>query len=146
MRGGSGHDPRSRGQLGACARNRSIRRVNRPLLITACDEVLLHFVTPFHGWAGEAHDIDFELERHDFFNSLRYRACGSPVEREKGWAIFNQFFTDEMHRQPLVPDAAETLTAIAAHADVVVRSEEHTSELQSLMRISYAVFCLKTKK
>src|SRR3546814_13529633 len=30
-----------------------------------------------------------------------------------------------------------------AHAD---RSEEHTSELQSLMRISYAVFCLKKKK
>src|SRR3546814_9557617 len=29
---------------------------------------------------------------------------------------------------------------------VVVRSEEHTSELQSLMRISYAVFCLKKKK
>src|SRR3546814_8005014 len=27
--------------------------------------------------------------------------------------------------------------------DMVVRSEEHTSELQSLMRISYAVFCLK---
>src|SRR3546814_5439086 len=30
--------------------------------------------------------------------------------------------------------------------DVVTRSEEHTSELQSLMRISYAVFCLKKKK
>src|SRR3546814_6777126 len=30
--------------------------------------------------------------------------------------------------------------------DVDVRSEEHTSELQSLMRISYAVFCLKKKK
>src|SRR3546814_1718023 len=30
--------------------------------------------------------------------------------------------------------------------DVVLRSEEHTSELQSLMRISYAVFCLKKKK
>src|SRR3546814_5102652 len=29
--------------------------------------------------------------------------------------------------------------------DVPVRSEEHTSELQSLMRISYAVFCLKKK-
>src|SRR3546814_3398807 len=28
----------------------------------------------------------------------------------------------------------------------LVRSEEHTSELQSLMRISYAVFCLKNKK
>src|SRR3546814_2347593 len=30
--------------------------------------------------------------------------------------------------------------------EVHVRSEEHTSELQSLMRISYAVFCLKKKK
>src|SRR3546814_2940882 len=30
--------------------------------------------------------------------------------------------------------------------EVTVRSEEHTSELQSLMRISYAVFCLKKKK
>src|SRR3546814_10339647 len=31
-------------------------------------------------------------------------------------------------------------------SDVVIRSEEHTSELQSLMRISYAVFCLKKKR
>src|SRR3546814_4004830 len=31
-------------------------------------------------------------------------------------------------------------------AAAIVRSEEHTSELQSLMRISYAVFCLKKKK
>src|SRR3546814_1820186 len=31
-------------------------------------------------------------------------------------------------------------------ADKVTRSEEHTSELQSLMRISYAVFCLKKNK
>src|SRR3546814_2248392 len=33
-----------------------------------------------------------------------------------------------------------------ALADRTLRSEEHTSELQSLMRISYAVFCLKKKK
>src|SRR3546814_3638290 len=33
----------------------------------------------------------------------------------------------------------------AKAAEEVARSEEHTSELQSLMRISYAVFCLKTK-
>src|SRR3546814_4199987 len=40
-----------------------------------------------------------------------------------------------------------TANDIAANlgADVVDRSEEHTSELQSLMRISYAVFCLKKK-
>src|SRR3546814_2111464 len=33
--------------------------------------------------------------------------------------------------------------APAAYKQMIVRSEEHTSELQSLMRISYAVFCLK---
>src|SRR3546814_1365005 len=32
-----------------------------------------------------------------------------------------------------------------AFAEAIFRSEEHTSELQSLMRISYAVFCLKKK-
>src|SRR3546814_6998583 len=33
-----------------------------------------------------------------------------------------------------------------ARTPMLLRSEEHTSELQSLMRISYAVFCLKKKK
>src|SRR3546814_2660398 len=36
--------------------------------------------------------------------------------------------------------------AVDWHGTVLPRSEEHTSELQSLMRISYAVFCLKKKK
>src|SRR3546814_4244980 len=37
-------------------------------------------------------------------------------------------------------------TGFDAAWPLLVRSEEHTSELQSLMRISYAVFCLKKKK
>src|SRR3546814_4254966 len=50
-----------------------------------------------------------------------------------------------------IPRKYRELIAIAvAHATGCVycieRSEEHTSELQSLMRISYAVFCLKKKK
>src|SRR3546814_4106098 len=36
--------------------------------------------------------------------------------------------------------------ALPLSGAAIVRSEEHTSELQSLMRISYAVFCLKKKK
>src|SRR3546814_7993279 len=36
-------------------------------------------------------------------------------------------------------------SAFSVHGPVPARSEEHTSELQSLMRISYAVFCLKKK-
>src|SRR3546814_4523765 len=38
------------------------------------------------------------------------------------------------------------LAVLAIALGVAFRSEEHTSELQSLMRISYAVFCLKKKK
>src|SRR3546814_10904781 len=42
-------------------------------------------------------------------------------------------------------DLDETGAATEAAGSEIVRSEEHTSELQSLMRISYAVFCLKKK-
>src|SRR3546814_9992120 len=40
----------------------------------------------------------------------------------------------------------QTGSTIYVWINVIGRSEEHTSELQSLMRISYAVFCLKKKK
>src|SRR3546814_2640271 len=66
---------------------------------------------------------------------------------------------DRAHRVALdardLDEAANGITGqaeIMLHADLGrvldlrVRSEEHTSELQSLMRISYAVFCLKKKK
>src|SRR3546814_1484180 len=41
--------------------------------------------------------------------------------------------------------ALATWMAATGNDDALDRSEEHTSELQSLMRISYAVFCLKNK-
>src|SRR3546814_8961273 len=46
----------------------------------------------------------------------------------------------------VVPAKATMLTAKVLSDEGGDRSEEHTSELQSLMRISYAVFCLKKKK
>src|SRR3546814_14798144 len=42
--------------------------------------------------------------------------------------------------------AVSQIIAIFRQTTKAMRSEEHTSELQSLMRISYAVFCLKKKK
>src|SRR3546814_7412688 len=42
--------------------------------------------------------------------------------------------------------AVERATSPSDRLSAFERSEEHTSELQSLMRISYAVFCLKKKK
>src|SRR3546814_10448466 len=53
-------------------------------------------------------------------------------------------FADSGARDPAFDPRAEL--AAPELADLLARSEEHTSELQSLMRISYAVFCLKTKK
>src|SRR3546814_7501007 len=44
------------------------------------------------------------------------------------------------------PKSAWNSAAEAIENAAIARSEEHTSELQSLMRISYAVFCLKKQK
>src|SRR3546814_4604833 len=46
----------------------------------------------------------------------------------------------------LTPGSEPLNAIIGGTAKLLMRSEEHTSELQSLMRISYAVFCLKKKK
>src|SRR3546814_2808490 len=57
-----------------------------------------------------------------------------------GWTGFALFVaTDGFARAPALADWPALIATIA------MRSEEHTSELQSLMRISYAVFCLKKK-
>src|SRR3546814_2958619 len=52
---------------------------------------------------------------------------------------------DARHRPVGQPDPDRLLLGIDQPL-LLPRSEEHTSELQSLMRISYAVFCLKNKK
>src|SRR3546814_1082141 len=47
--------------------------------------------------------------------------------------------------EPAQGPARRTLSGTVVSVEPGLRSEEHTSELQSLMRISYAVFCLKNK-
>src|SRR3546814_1741322 len=51
---------------------------------------------------------------------------------------------DQLH-EALYGDQARCRSVLSVHICLLNRSEEHTSELQSLMRISYAVFCLKKK-
>src|SRR3546814_9197002 len=48
--------------------------------------------------------------------------------------------------RPVRAETEEQRPGYAGRLDFEARSEEHTSELQSLMRTSYAVFCLKKKK
>src|SRR3546814_1400272 len=49
-------------------------------------------------------------------------------------------------RMPVLPSRGHSTSETGALKRTDSRSEEHTSELQSLLRISYAVFCLKKKK
>src|SRR3546814_4873403 len=81
-------------------------------------------------------------EFHRWDEDIQHPPADPPVERP--W----QF--ERRNRKPwrqrmiaIVETATGTVEAIVESLDGVDRSEEHTSELQSLMRISYAVFCLK---
>src|SRR3546814_2242598 len=74
------------------------------------------------------------------------------IERQyKRIALFTGQITNGDERHQIVEDwAAERIDIVVATSafgmGVDKRSEEHMSELQSLMRISYAVICLKKKK
>ncbi|AQR75033.1 hypothetical protein [Sphingomonas sp. LM7] len=92
----------------------------KPLLITDCDEVLLHMVRHFGSWLDEAHDIDFLPNGGDFATSMRRRADQALVEREQMWALLDGFFPEQMDRQTLVPHAREALAALAEHAEIIV--------------------------
>src|SRR3546814_2644232 len=72
------------------------------------------------------------------------------------WIIIGAKFAEKVTEQRKRASGARTATfsncldirgrtRSLAQLTVRARSEEHTSELQSLMRLSYAVFCLKTK-
>src|SRR3546814_3621257 len=74
---------------------------------------------------------------------------GRPVGYDTGPIVFGEPGTNGQHafyqllHQGPQPVPADFIVPLGSHYR---RSEEHTSELQSLMRISYAVFCLKKKK
>ncbi len=91
----------------------------KPLLITDCDEVLLHMVRHFGTWLGEEHAIAFDMAGGDFATSMT-RADGTVLERDEMWGLLDGFFPGQMARQTLVPHAREALAALATQADIVV--------------------------
>src|SRR3546814_3478733 len=82
----------------------------------------------------------------------------NPLQRLKPPSAAHYFGTDALGRDIfsravwggrvslVVAVSVAVLASILGVVLGLLRSEEHTSELQSLMRISYAVFCLKKKK
>lgn len=94
--------------------------MSRPLIISDCDEVLLHMVAPYRDFLDEAHGIDFVMDSNDFGKSMRYRDDGRLVEPAEIWRLLNLFFDTEMHRQQAIAGAVEGINALSNHADVVI--------------------------
>src|SRR3546814_3892314 len=91
------------------------------------------------------------------FRSVTYGSCCRVAEEAAGWLEEKGISAEIVDVQTLLPfDIHHVIAASLKKTSKVLfldedvpggasRSEEHTSELQSLMRISYAVFCLKKK-
>src|SRR3546814_9531718 len=92
------------------------------------------------GWCNRRIDA-----RHG--GSPAFRGCRrNAASRRRAWRLF-QHGRRRGSELRLDPRACQSVVAaMVIGIIIVIRSEEHTSELQSLMRISYAVFCLKKKK
>src|SRR3546814_5451545 len=75
------------------------------------------------------------------FRSVVFNSSAQPIaDIGRRLAFFEAIGPGGVH------SSSSALPARCSSCAVPYRSEEHTSELQSLMRISYAVFCLKKKK
>ena len=94
--------------------------MNRPLIITDCDEVLMHMVVPFAQWVDEAHGIEFRLEDASFAGALKRKECGTPLEAMEVWPLLDAFFRGEMARQTPIAGAMEAMQALAEVADIVI--------------------------
>jgi len=121
--------------------------MTRPLLISDCDEVLLHMVSHFADWLDEAHGVHFDLDRGDFAEAMTDRATGETIAPDRVWPLLGQFFRAEMHRQTLVPGALDALGRIGEVADIVILTnlgdEAHSWRVEQLAShgIRHEVVC-----
>src|SRR3546814_2301662 len=87
-------------------------------------------------------------QQHGFFHAGGTSALADTAGGYAGFTLFPQdssVLTVEFKINLVAPARGDYLEAVGGYHQWEERSEEHTSELQSLMRISYAVFCLQKK-
>ncbi|MGB7418642.1 MAG: HAD family hydrolase [Erythrobacter sp.] len=94
--------------------------MTRPLVISDCDEVILHMVSPFRDWLAESQGVNFHLEGANFSESMRWSATDELLEPKDIWRMLGGFFDTEMERQMPIAGAIEALNELAEVADVVV--------------------------
>ena len=99
----------------------------RPLIISDCDEVLLHMIVPFRDWLGETQGVTFTMNGNDFSQSMHYAASGESVPGPAMWSLLGRFFDTEMPRQSPIAGAVDAIHTLSAHADIVILTnlEDH---------------------
>lgn len=104
--------------------------MTKPLLISDCDEVLLHMVVPFGKWLDEEHGVSFHMVGNDFAKAVRYKDSGELVEGPEIWRLLNLFFDGQMHRQYPIAGAVGGINRLAEDADVVILTNlmDHRAE------------------
>src|SRR3546814_9778350 len=103
-------------------------------------------------WSSDVCSSDLAAGAHQFHRAFQMRPGGEQDHRQVGLLFADG--TEQGHAFRAGGGVGAEVHVLDDQIDAALRdarqplgrSEEHTSELQSLMRISYAVFCLKNKK
>src|SRR3546814_10350949 len=118
--------------------------INCNLCVRACREVQVNDVI---GMAFRNHGAKVIFDFDDPMGQSTCVACGECVQACPTGALMEANLLDDRGTRTQFADrTVDSLCPFCGVGCQTTRSEEHTSELQSLMRISYAVFCLKKKK
>lgn len=106
---------------------------SRPLIVSDCDEVLLHMVAPFRDWLGEEQGVSFKMDSADFSKAMRYAKDGELVPPQEIWNLLNKFFDTEMYRQQAIAGAVAGINAVGQDADVVILTNlnDHRREMRA---------------
>jgi hypothetical protein len=113
----------------------------RPLVITDCDEVLLHMARHFRDWLDAEHAVDFLLEGNPFVESMRRRGTLEPLAQEDVWRYLQLFFDSEMPRQTPIEGAVAAITELQREADVVVLTNllDHFGESRRKQLLAFGI-------
>ena len=93
--------------------------MSRPLLISDCDEVLLHMIVPFRDWLDDAHHIHFDLVHGDWGEALRHKHDGTVVERGQVWELLNGFLLvgGKAHRRHFILHSTGFVSSLCGQRD-----------------------------
>ena len=94
--------------------------MSRPLVVTDCDEVLLHMVRHFRDWMAERHGVHFDLSGNPFTEEFVLPGRSEPLSYEEKWQFLDAFFDEGMARQTAIEGAVDAVAELQRGADVVV--------------------------